>query len=208
MLRITTFSVQMATSGVANQFQLHGLHIALSIVTYIISSGMSLFGLSVQRTNKETMPFLISNTAGGITTQIECSAMLSDANTKAANTGLSSHHVHPVFSLFRCIPCIVCDFPKPDLLHPMQMGMPDHLQKWIFHFVKTNEQLYKYNAIWLSVAAYHDLTPKNKSNAEVSEWNGKEMKEMSRYLLGAVTQSLQGGSPAQRPIFSVRNGSR
>jgi len=28
------------------------------------------------------------------------------------------------------------------------------------------------------------------------------MQEMSRYLLGVVTQSLQGGSPAQRPIFN------
>jgi len=28
------------------------------------------------------------------------------------------------------------------------------------------------------------------------------MKEMSRYLLGVVTQSLRGGSPAQRPIFN------
>jgi hypothetical protein len=27
------------------------------------------------------------------------------------------------------------------------------------------------------------------------------MKTMSRYLLRVVTQSLQGGSPAQRPIF-------
>jgi len=50
--------------------------------------------------------------------------------------------------------------------------------------------------------AYHDLTPKNMSYEEVSQWNGKEMKEMSQYLLGVVTQSLQGGSPAQRPIFN------
>jgi hypothetical protein len=28
------------------------------------------------------------------------------------------------------------------------------------------------------------------------------MKEMSRYLLGAVTQSLGGGNPAPRPIFN------
>ena len=68
--------------------------------------------------------------------------------------------------------------------------------------MKTHERLDKYNAIWLSVPAYHDLTPKNKSYEEVSQWNGKEMKEMSRYLLGVVTQSLRGGSPAQRPIFN------
>jgi len=84
----------------------------------------------------------------------------------------------------------------------MQIGMLDHLQKWIFHFMKTHERLDKYNATWLSVPAYHDLTPKNKSYEEDSQWNEKEMKEMSRYLLAVVTQSLRGGNPAQRLIFN------
>jgi len=52
------------------------------------------------------------------------------------------------------------------------------------------------------VPAYHDLTPKNESYEEVSQWNGKEKKEMSRYVLVVVTQSLRGGSPAQRLIFN------
>ena len=68
--------------------------------------------------------------------------------------------------------------------------------------MKTQERLDKYNAIWLPVPAYHDLTPKNLSYEKVSQWNGKEMKEMSRYLLRVENQSLQGGSPAQRPIFN------
>jgi hypothetical protein len=84
----------------------------------------------------------------------------------------------------------------------MQIGMLDHFEKWIIHCMKTHERLDKYNAIWLSVPAYHNLTPKNKSYEEVSQCNGKEMKEMSWYLLGVVTQSLQGRSPAQRPIFN------
>jgi len=84
----------------------------------------------------------------------------------------------------------------------MRIGILDHLQKWIYHFMKTHEQLNKYNAIWLSVPAYHDLTPNNMSYDEVSQWNGKEMKQMRRYLLGVVTQSLRGGSPAQRSIFN------
>jgi hypothetical protein len=116
--------------------------------------------------------------------------MLSDANTKAADAILSSRHVHRGFNGFRHSPCILRDLPKPDLLHTMQIGMLDHLQSWIFHFLKTHERLDKYNAIWLSVPAYHDYTPNNKSNEEVFQWNGKEMKEMSRYLLGVVTQSL------------------
>jgi hypothetical protein len=47
--------------------------------------------------------------------------------------------------------------------------MVDHLEKWIFHFVKMYERLGKYNAIWLSVPAYHNLTPKNMSCEEVSQ---------------------------------------
>jgi hypothetical protein len=62
--------------------------------------------------------------------------------------------------------------------------------------MKTHEQLNKFNGIWLSAPAYHQLTPKNKWYKEVSQWNGKEIKDMSQYLLGVVTQSLQGGSPA------------
>jgi hypothetical protein len=30
----------------------------------------------------------------------------------------------------------------------MQIGMLDHLQKWIFHFMKMHERLDKYNATW------------------------------------------------------------
>jgi len=104
--------------------------------------------------------------------------------------------------VFRHIPCIVSDLPKPELLHTMQIGIFHHLLKWMFHFMKTHERLDKYNAIWLSVPATHDLTPKNKSYQEVSQWDGKEMKDISRYLFGVVTQSLQGGSPTHRPIFN------
>jgi hypothetical protein len=72
----------------------------------------------------------------------------------------------------------------------MQIGMLHHLQKWIFHYIKMRERVDKYNAIWLSEPAYDVLIPKNQSYGEVSEWNGKEMKEMSWYLVGVVTHSL------------------
>jgi len=127
---------------------------------------------------------------------------LSDANTTAADSELSSRHVHRGCKVIQYNPCIMSDLPKPDLLHTMQIGMLDHLQKWILHLMKTHKRLDKYNAIWLSVPAYHDLTPTNESYEQVSQWNGKEMREMSRYLLGGVTQSLRGGGPAQYPVFA------
>jgi len=128
--------------------------------------------------------------------------MLSDANTMAANSELLLLQVHQGFNVFRHIPCIVSDIPNPDLLNPMQIGKLHDLQKWIFQFMKTHERLYKYIAISLSMFAYHDLTPKTMSSEEISQLNGMEMKEMSRYLLGVVIQSLRGRSPSQISKFN------
>jgi hypothetical protein len=87
--------------------------------------------------------------------------MLSKARTKAADAELLSHHVYRGFNMSGRISCVVSNLPKPDLLHTMQIGMLDHLQLWIFHFMKMQEWHDKHNAIWLSVPAYHDLAPKN-----------------------------------------------
>jgi hypothetical protein len=67
--------------------------------------------------------------------------MLSDANTNAANAALSSRNVHRGLNIFRPIPISVSDLPKPDLCNPMQIGMHDNLQKWIFHCMETHEWL-------------------------------------------------------------------
>jgi hypothetical protein len=48
----------------------------------------------------------------------------------------------------------------PDRLHIMQIGILDHLRKWIFHLMKMHKLLDKYKAISLSMPACHDLTPK------------------------------------------------
>jgi hypothetical protein len=89
--------------------------------------------------------------------------------------------------VFQYIPYIARALLKPYLLHTLQIDMLNHLQQWIFHFMKTHQQLAKYKVICFSVSAYHKLTPKTKSYEEVSQWNGKEMKEMCWYLLEVVT---------------------
>jgi hypothetical protein len=61
--------------------------------------------------------------------------MLSNANTKAVGANLLSRHVHRGFNVILHILSIESDLPKPNLLHTMQIGMLDHLHKWIFHFM-------------------------------------------------------------------------
>jgi hypothetical protein len=86
--------------------------------------------------------------------------MLYDANTNAADAELSSRQDHQGFNVFRHVPCIVSDLPKPDLLRTIQISMLHFLQKLIFLFLKMHERMDKYNAIWLSLPAYHYHTPK------------------------------------------------
>ena len=70
---------------------------------------------------------------------------LNDVITKAADGELSSRHVHRGLNLYRHIPCIVSDLLNTDLLDTMQIGILHHLEKWIFHFMKTHERLVMYN---------------------------------------------------------------
>jgi len=136
---------------------------------------MSVFGVNVPRTNWEDY---VHPDEEDPRRDHNVYRRLSNANTKAADAEISSRHVHREFNVFRHIPCIVSDLPKPHLLHRLQIGLLGHLQKWIIHFMKTHKRLDKYNAISLSVPAYHNLTPKDMSYEEVSQRNGKEMMEM------------------------------
>jgi len=79
------------------------------------------------------------------------------------------------------------DIPKPDLLHTIQISMLDNLQTWVFHFMNTDKGLDKYNAIWLSVLADHNLTARSKSDQEVFQRDRKEMMELSWYRLPVIT---------------------
>jgi hypothetical protein len=81
----------------------------------------------------------------------------------------------------------------------MHIGILDELQMWLFPSMKTQAWFNKYNAIRLSVPTYNDLTHKHYSYEEFLQWNGKDIKEMSQYLLGVVTQPVRGGSPLNIP---------
>jgi len=100
---ITTHSVQMATSGFANRFQQQGLQIAQSLAIYIILSGMTVFGVSVQRSNLEIMSLLTSNTLGGITTNIEHSAMPTLTQLMPNTCHAMSTKISPQLNIFRVL---------------------------------------------------------------------------------------------------------
>jgi hypothetical protein len=128
--------------------------------------------------------------------------VLSVTNTTAANARLASLDVHQGSNVFWDLDCMTSDLPKPDLLHTMQLGMLKHLLGWLSMFLKQHKRFEAFNNIWLSVPAYLDMAQPRRTYEEVSSWQGKEIKTMSRFLIAVLRCALRAPSASQRGVFN------
>ena len=97
--------------------------------------------------------------------------------------------------------CVTSDLHKPDLLHTMQIGMLKHLLGWLHSFLHLHKRLQCFNAIWLSVSSYLDMTRPKRSYEQVSRWTGKEIKTMCRFLVVVLRLALQDAVAPQKAEF-------
>jgi hypothetical protein len=109
--------------------------------------------------------------------------MISDAMTKSVEVRHMMHHVLYEFNIFQHIPCIGILLPMSEFLNTMLIRMLHHLQNWIFNLIKKQKRLKEYNAIWWFVPVYHNLVSTNQAYEAVSQWIGKEIKQMSHCLV-------------------------
>jgi hypothetical protein len=115
---------------------------------------------------------------------------------------LNLHGVHAGDVALRALPaCTVSDLPKPDLLHTMHLGMLKHLLEWLQSFLKDHGRLERFNNLWLSVPSYLTMTAPHIAYGKVFRWTGKELKQMSTFLLAVLRNALHGPTPAQRAVF-------
>jgi hypothetical protein len=97
---------------------------------------------------------------------------------------------------------VVSELPKPDLLHTMQLGMLKHLLAWLNQLLKKHKRLERFNDLWLSIPAYPDFTKPTKAYEEVSQWTGKELKNMSRFLVSVLSNALRCPEYHERADFN------
>jgi hypothetical protein len=95
------------------------------------------------------------------------------------------------------------DLPKPDILHVVYLGIFEtHLMKWIIGFLKKYKRLQTFDAIWKSLAVYPGYSAPNKEYSRVSQWTGKEMRNLVKVILPCFAASLRRPSAVERPIFT------
>jgi len=70
------------------------------------------------------------------------------------------------------------ELPKPDLLHTIYLGMLKHLMEWIQDFLKKHDRLDNFDQAWSSMGPYPGFTVPKKAYRQVSQWQGKEMRNL------------------------------
>jgi len=93
------------------------------------------------------------------------------------------------------------ELPKPDLLHTVYLGILKHLMEWVQDFLKKYNRLDIFDEVWSSMGAYPGFTVPNKAYRQVSQWQGKEMRNLGRIVLAAFTAALRAPTEAQRYPF-------
>ena len=90
---------------------------------------------------------------------------------------------------------------KPDLLHNIYLGLFKHLMQWIEDFLKKHDRQELFDEIWKSLPPYPGFFVPKKAYREVTQWQGKEMRNLGRCILGVFASSLRRPTPAQQDPF-------
>ena len=98
------------------------------------------------------------------------------------------------------IPGIIpSDIAKPNLLHNIYLGILVHLMDWIQSFVKHHNCIMAFDHIWSRLPPYPGFIQPTKSYRSVTQWQGKEMRNLGRVILGVFTATLRRTTDQEKP---------
>ena len=117
---------------------------------------------------------------------------------------LARKGIKGLFNAFWTLPRVnPSELPKPDLLHTVYLGILKHLMEWVQDFLKKHDRLDSFDEAWSSMGAYPGFTVPKKAYRQVSQWQGKEMRNLGRIVLAAFAAALRSPTEAQRHPFRV-----
>ena len=91
---------------------------------------------------------------------------------------------------------------KLDILHNIYLELFKHLMQWIADFLKKHGRQKLFDNVWKSLPPYPGFFVPKKAYREVTQWQGKEMRNLGRCILGIFASSLRSPTPAQQSPFA------
>jgi hypothetical protein len=86
------------------------------------------------------------------------------------------------------------------MLHTVNIGILQHIMKWMLSFLKQHKRLDRFDAISTAVPTYRRLLKFNKVYFAVSQWTGKGLRGIVRILLPVFTATLSNPTTTEKPI--------
>jgi len=80
------------------------------------------------------------------------------------------------------------DLHKPDLLHNIYLGLFKHMMEWVEGFLENHKRQQAFDDAWKEITSYSRFSVPKKANREITQWQGKEMRNLGR-CIGAVLAS-------------------
>ena len=93
------------------------------------------------------------------------------------------------------------DLHKPDLLHTVYLGLFKHMMDWVQAFLKKHLRLQAFDDACKALPPYPGFFAPKKAYREVTQWQGKEMRNLGRCLLGVLAVALKQPDSAQALPF-------
>ena len=120
-------------------------------------------------------------------------------NPKSANSGLESDNDHVMSdnlgigqNIFHRLDRVsASNLYKPDMLHTIYHGLFKHMMDWIEGFLKKHGRLQAFNDVWKALPPYPGFLVPKKAYPEVTQWQGKEMRNLGRCILGVLAMALR-----------------
>src|SRR5258706_1527498 len=78
-----------------------------------------------------------------------------------------------------------------DLLHGIYLGILDHLMTWVTSFLEDIRRMNVFSEIWQAIPPYPGFIAPNRPYTQVSQWTGKEMRNLGRVILAAFAAAIR-----------------
>ena len=93
------------------------------------------------------------------------------------------------------------DLHKPDMLHTRYLGRFKHMIDWIQGFLKKHARQPAFDDGWQALPPYPGFFVPKKAYKEVTQWQGQEMRNLGRCLLGVLGVALRQPDSTQVQPF-------
>jgi len=100
----------------------------------------------------------------------------------------------------------VSDLYKPDMLHTSYLGLFKHMMDWIEGFLKIHGRQQAFDEVWKALPPHLGFLVPKKAYSGVTPWQGKEMRNLGRCILGVVALALCQPGGAQVIPFKCALG--